>query len=94
MHAAVAGTLVKSLRLGGNAGRAPSLHYTLAFTLQLRKNYRKASVRFVESVQRNSAGHDSFSQLGSRFTGCLDWPADLHRPQLAFQDSRVSPQSV
>ena len=37
-----------ALTVGGNAGRAPTSYYTLAFTLQLRKNHGETSVSVVE----------------------------------------------
>jgi hypothetical protein len=43
-----AGTLVKPPCLRGNAGCAPSLHYTLALVLQMRKNHSITSVTVTE----------------------------------------------
>jgi hypothetical protein len=34
----------------GSAGRAPSLHHTLEFALQLRKNHGKTAVRVSEGA--------------------------------------------
>jgi hypothetical protein len=45
-----ANTLVKPSCLRGNAGHAPSLHYTIGFTLQLRKNQEKPFELQVASV--------------------------------------------
>jgi hypothetical protein len=44
-------TFVKPPCLMGNVGRAPSLHYTLAFALQLRKKHGKNSVSVAEKRQ-------------------------------------------
>ena len=54
----------------------------------------KPQENLPQSGQLKSAWHDLFSQLGGCFTGCFNWPADLHYPQLALQANQINPQSV
>jgi len=39
----------------------------------------------MKGSQLKSTGHDSLCWLGHRFTGSLNWPADLSHPWFALQ---------
>jgi hypothetical protein len=75
-------------------GRAPCLHYTLTFALQLRKNRGKTSVIFSEIflVEQCWARFDKLTCFP--FGIGLDWPVEPGCPWLARHATGVNPQSA
>ena len=73
-------------------GRAPYLHYTLAFALQLKKNCGKRLSAFPKASYLNClARFDKFACL--YFGIDLDWPVEPGGPWLARQATGVNPRS-
>ena len=70
------GKFVKPPCPGGSASPAPTLNYTLAFTLQLRKNHGNISVRVVEKRLANQCW-ERFGVDLDIFLGGLDCSTDL-----------------
>jgi hypothetical protein len=71
----------------GNAGRAPTVHYILAFTLRVTK------------ISRSQVSHKCHlgkirKQTWRLFHELPNWPANLHHPQLALQVARVNLRSA
>ena len=81
---------MKAPCLRGNAGRAPSLHYTLAFALQLRKSHGK---NLSQGSRKVPGGHDSINRLGGCFSR-LDRLSNFLQPWLELQVTRVNPRSA